>query len=71
MRNIQGEQSTKSRRRRLKQDVIQTEGDNENKEEENPEPQTGSDPADERSPDFSHQNVGKTGVGSQGYEKYP
>jgi len=45
--------------------------DREHKEEEKPEPQTGSDPANERSPDFSHQNVGKVGVGSQGYEKYP
>ncbi|MFB6291436.1 MAG: IS110 family transposase [Candidatus Bipolaricaulia bacterium] len=42
-----------------------------NKEEEKPEPQTGSDPANERSPDFSQQNVGKVGVGSQGYEEYP
>jgi len=46
------------------------EGEN-NTEEEKPEPQTGSDPVGERSSDFSHNNVGKVGVRSQGYEEHP
>ena len=45
--------------------------DRENKDKEKPEPQTGTNPADERSPDFSHNNSRKVSIGSQGHEKYP
>lgn len=42
-----------------------------NTEEEKSGPQTGSDLAGERSPDFTKQNIGKVGGGNQGYKKYP